>query len=791
MRKIFTAIAASATALAGLCAPVDFKTLPDGIWDPHEQYVIGTADSDWATKAYDGNPWKVTSAGSKPSGYSYLLSNSSYEYEDNDSWLRSPALSMTAGNKYAISLQYRFQGASGIKLNAWVNPNDPTSGIIGETAVKNTKAFLTTTATPSTWQKVEYEFTPGESGIYYLSFQLFAQMYDDPGGTLHVGAISVREIRTIAIPAAPTGLTATPDPDGNIEVSLSWILPTTDTDGTPLDGNNAITRVLVYRDGELAATLNGTPSSWTDTAESGLTPGEHSYQVAAASALAEGVKSMEATTGYVGPFVYAPDEISFGPWDRYTGSGMGFVPFTSQKPAGQKNCASIWSFSEIEDENAWLISPEFNLDPSKTYRVKFQYLLWPEIVVENFDVYASTVKPSADTETSICAGASILSLDNLGNQASGAIWESATIENIKGNGPTYILFHVSGRYCKRFGISAFEIEEYKAEAPFEPMAPTGVEAEQGNGLEVMLNWVLPTESTTGSPFGEGVAVESVKVWRDDTEAATLDGAATTWTDTEADGLTYGTHTYTVQALVNGVWSAKSEAASIDVADLSAPQELPWAPVLQGLDNETFAAEWTTFNGESHGYGAGSWIPRPAGIFLNNTSGRAEDAWLISRPLQIEAGKSYILDYTITSTVTAEDATGNGGTVSIGLTDSTDPEFARVLSENIALPSKEEPATVKFSMPNARSAESCPRLAIRACSPEGSATHNIIVRSLRLTVDNVGTGVDEVTAAAQGAVEVFDLQGRSLGKADSAALNGFAKGLYIVRLPDGTTRKTIK
>lgn len=80
----------------------------------------------------------------------------------------------------------------------------------------------------------------------------------------------------ISRPAAPTGLTATPNADGT--TSLSWSAPA----GTP-----AADFYRVYRDGNLVtdrfdtAGGNGTPVTWQDTATGGTS---HSYRVTAVSA---------------------------------------------------------------------------------------------------------------------------------------------------------------------------------------------------------------------------------------------------------------------------------------------------------------------------------------------------------------------------------------------------------------------------------------------------------------------------------------------------------------------------
>ena len=82
-------------------------------------------------------------------------------------------------------------------------------------------------------------------------------------------------------------------------------------------------------------------------------------------------------------------------------------------------------------------------------------------------------------------------------------------------------------------------------------------------MECVLSWTLPTESVFGDPFTAEQTVESVAVYRDGGEApvATLKGAVSEFTDTEATGLTSGYHTYSVKVTVAVVESPAVEVRS--------------------------------------------------------------------------------------------------------------------------------------------------------------------------------------------------------------------------------------
>ncbi|MDE5929724.1 MAG: hypothetical protein K2H03_04525 [Muribaculaceae bacterium] len=784
MRRIATSLFAAGIALVTVAAPVDFGTLPDGLWDEHGAYTIGATDDVWATKAYDGDKFTVVTVGARPSGYDSALkcAYDEYSYADCDSWLRSPALSMKAGVKYVIGWQYRFASGSSLKLSSWLSSSDPTS-IIGAAAVKKEKAYFSTSVMSSVYKAVEYEFTPEADGDYYISYQLYADGYSEPTGSVFISAVTVKEINETPKALAPAGLTATAAPDGSLTVDLAWTLPTADAAGNELSGERAVTAVNVYRDGELLTTLEGAVSAWRDSEEHGLTPGVHSYAVAVLTGAVEGMKSETVTSAYVGPFRYAPLEITFGPWSTYLGSsGNGFAN-NSQKPAGYTNSASIWNFSEVADLDAWLVSPQFDLDPARTYRVAFQWQSWndKDFIVEHFDVYVSDLMPSAETRDAIMAGEPLLSMSDIRYEE--PAWKEAVIEGIKGDGPAYVLFHVSGRCCKRFSISAFSIEEYNAAAPFEPAAATGLSATAGEGLTVDLAWTLPTHSVTGSPFGEGQSVTAVRIYRDGEELITLEGPAEAFTDSEATGLGYGEHSYAVAVCVADVWSGLSEEVTLNV---EAPLEsiaLPWEQDLKNLGD--MSAVWTTWYGEGHGYMAGTWLARPAGLFLNNSTSRAEDAWLISLPVELESGKKYLLEYTATS--------NSSGQLAIGLTDSTEPDgFILTIAEPQPLPASNGQMSAGFTYETAVARETqLPRLAFRACTPEGSESHNFIISSVRLT-ENTDTSAAGLQLSEQPSeIMVFDLQGRSLGTSATLGLEDFGHGAYIVAYNAGGVRKSVK
>ncbi len=98
----------------------------------------------------------------------------------------------------------------------------------------------------------------------------------------------------------------------------------------------------------------------------------------------------------------------------------------------------------------------------------------------------------------------------------------------------------------------------------------------------------------GQPLSEGYSIDNVYVYRDGNEepVATLDGTATSWTDTESTGLTGGYHSYEVAVKVNGAMSVKEQTQCGFVGPIAAAP-LPWDPDIKTMSKEDFDLFFTT------------------------------------------------------------------------------------------------------------------------------------------------------------------------------------------------------
>lgn len=185
---------------------------------------------------------------------------------------------------------------------------------------------------------------------------------------------------------------------------------------------------------------------------------------------------------------------------------------------------------------------------------------------------------------------------------------------------------------------------------FAPGAVTNLTATPAENptLEVALAWALPTVDQFGGEMGEDKVFEKVEIYRDEEERpiASIEDkeAATSFTDSEATGLTSGKHTYSVVVTYNGV---ASPAAKVGPTAYVGPFEVLALPA-----DMTFAADmkgaWKQAYGEGHPEDANKWVTYSSSNpdrwqFVAKRNSTC-DAWLFSPEFNIPAPGFY--DFTL-------------------------------------------------------------------------------------------------------------------------------------------------
>ncbi|MDE6296935.1 MAG: hypothetical protein K2L89_03730 [Muribaculaceae bacterium] len=134
---------------------------------------------------------------------------------------------------------------------------------------------------------------------------------------------------------------------------------------------------------------------------------------------------------------------------------------------------------------------------------------------------------------------------------------------------------------------------------FDKIAPASVTnlkaTPAGDGsIGCTLTWELPTVDILGEELTGDKAIEKVLVYRDEeTIPVELAADATTYTDTEAAGLTGGKHTYSVTVVAGGNESSPTKVNSGRVG----PAVAVSLPAILTMEAETDFEEWTIRKGE--------------------------------------------------------------------------------------------------------------------------------------------------------------------------------------------------
>ena len=229
-------------------------------------------DADWTTinANNDDQTWQAVTSASDFTG-SGFTSGIKYRYHSTnaaDDWYISPAISLEAGKEYKVKYWYKTAGSYDEKWTLYCATGNTPEELSAGTVIDDKDGKF------GTITKSTQIFTPETSGDYYFAFYAHS---DKDKLNLFITGFQIAE--NVFGPGAPTDVTVTRGDDYALTATLAWTLPTVDNDGAPLPEGYTVNNVTIYRDDTLAATLDGAATTWTDTAETGLTPGKHLYEV--------------------------------------------------------------------------------------------------------------------------------------------------------------------------------------------------------------------------------------------------------------------------------------------------------------------------------------------------------------------------------------------------------------------------------------------------------------------------------------------------------------------------------
>lgn len=309
-------------------------------------------------------------------------------------------------------------------------------------------------------------------------------------------------------------------------------------------------------------------------------------------------------------------------WQRTTGE-YSFADCT-------KGLKYHWNSSM--DANDWAISPAIHLEAGKEYKIKFAYK------TGRYDEKLAVWFGTGNTPEQLQQGKQLL--DFSGQEQNGV--KKVELFTPAADGDYYIGAYAHSEKDK-YNIYFTGVEI--AENVFVPAAVTDltVTPDPSRVLEAKLSWTLPTTDTDGAPFGDGVAVESVTVYRDGVKVADLPGTTTEWTDNAESGLTSGKHQYEVEVTVNGTKSAKVAVNSAYIGPVVA-FNLPLVYSLNDVAADDFSAFFTVIRGEASNVRS-TWQFSPSvyngnSVQLLSAADKSEDDWLILPRVKVEKAGAY-------------------------------------------------------------------------------------------------------------------------------------------------------
>jgi len=290
-----------------------------------------------------------------------------------DDYLISPGINIEQGISYALIVNMRNTFANYKERVSLLVGTDPTD--ISTFQVLASDEAYDVGGTLADW---EADFQMPETGTYYFAVRVYTHREDNASG-IFVYSMALNKLGKNNAPAEVTDLTITPDEDGEMVADVTFTVPTTSLDGSPL--TDALT-ANIYRDGVEPAVAQfpveaGGNAQWTDNTVEGV--GVHSYTVSISNEGGEGKRvSAEAFIG-----VYTP---------TYTNSfdtqedARFFTTVNDSSIYTSNEYRWIWSqynqnlalggygyFVQHPVENIWLYMPAIKLEKDMVYTYAFNW----------------------------------------------------------------------------------------------------------------------------------------------------------------------------------------------------------------------------------------------------------------------------------------------------------------------------------------------------------------------------------------------------------------------------------
>lgn len=230
-------------------------------------------------------------------GRSFTVSNASVgkvlgQYGGNgatlDDWIVLPKINFTKGVTYRLTMPRTLWSAK-LRLTLALG-TEPTAEAMTTIVADEEKAFT------NEWEALTYDFTPAESGVFYLG--IHSVQDNAPRGLYMTQPFHLEEVPGENVPSVPTGLAAVGGDKGAKSVKLTVTAPEKLKKGDAISGT---VDVKVSYHNRVIHTFSGAQPGakleWTYESES-ISNGENTFLVAAANA--DGTGEYASVSVYVG-----------------------------------------------------------------------------------------------------------------------------------------------------------------------------------------------------------------------------------------------------------------------------------------------------------------------------------------------------------------------------------------------------------------------------------------------------------------------------------------------------------
>lgn len=517
----------------------------------------------------DGKTW--TWSASNYANYTYSSTLAA------DDYLILP-IKLEAGKNYDVTVNAANSGYPE-KFEVKVGKEGTVEGL-------STVAIAETEVTSKDFTDFSGSFTTDEAGTYYVAIHATS---DADKFRLKVKTLTIEVGAAGTAPAAVTDLVVTPTPD-KIETTIVFNAPSVTIDGNEMTEN--LTKIDVLRDGvvieSVADVAPGSERTIVDNEEKGLTLGTHKYQVIPYNADGIGQKSEEVsvliTAALNVPYTFDLTQDQTGLFTIIDNNADGKTwSFSS-------SIGTIYSYSSTNPGDDYLVSPAFNLEAGKSYKVTVNAKSYNSSYTERFEVKVGKVATA----------------EGLNITAIGPTEVSSTeAEDFEGEftaneaGQYFIAIHaISDPNKWRLVVNSLSVE--KGLEPTAPAAPELAVTPAAEGAKSAQIEVTAPSTTVGGDDLMAENLSKIEILRDNEVLTTLNvlpGNVAEYTD---ENVPDGLHTY--QAIPydkDGNPGKKSEKVTVYVG-VDTPADVQNFHVKSTTANSiTFA--WDAATGAHGGY----------------------------------------------------------------------------------------------------------------------------------------------------------------------------------------------